>query len=280
MARKYSRDNRGRFAAKGAGATARGGRLATAGGNKRETQKIAALSGDRMSSVPKGAIGKTRKQREITMIDRPQGQRAAYNQGRAQQQSAIAARKVQPSAPAAGSLAANKIEMAKGRSAVLTKQKDSLNKQLKAVNVQIKEAGPNAGAYRLQKLQIQSRLSETRLSLSQAKAATRPDMAVTNIPMAGRRGRSLDADISRNVRQQKTAARAADKAVNRQFKNDQSRAKKLRSVHEKVAVAKYSAKMNKSPSEVRGAIRSLTPSAQVKFFRQYVKENRATARKR
>jgi hypothetical protein len=99
MARKYARDNRGRFAPKGAGATARGGRLKTAGGNKRETQKIAALSGDRMSSVPKGAIGKTRKQREITMIDRPQGQRVAYNQGRAQQQAAIAARKApRPSA--------------------------------------------------------------------------------------------------------------------------------------------------------------------------------------
>lgn len=39
MARKYARDNRGRFAPKGAGATARGGRLKTAGGNKRETQK-------------------------------------------------------------------------------------------------------------------------------------------------------------------------------------------------------------------------------------------------
>jgi hypothetical protein len=113
-----------------------------------------------------------------------------------------------------------------------------------------------------------------------AKPAAKPDMAVTNIPMAGRRGRSLDAEISRNVRQQKTAARAADKAANRQLKSDQSRAKKLRSVHEKATVAKYSAKMNKSPSEVRGAIRSLTPSAQVKFFRQYVKENRATARKR
>lgn len=93
MARKYARDNRGRFASKGAGATARGGRLKTAGGNKREAQNIAALSSDRMSSVPKGAIGKTRKQRDITMIDRPQGQRVAYNQGRAQQKAAIAARK-------------------------------------------------------------------------------------------------------------------------------------------------------------------------------------------
>lgn len=39
MARRYARDNRGRFAPKGSGATARGGRLKTAGGKKRETQK-------------------------------------------------------------------------------------------------------------------------------------------------------------------------------------------------------------------------------------------------
>lgn len=42
MARKYSRDNRGRFASSGTGATARGGRLKTAGGNKRATQTMSA----------------------------------------------------------------------------------------------------------------------------------------------------------------------------------------------------------------------------------------------
>lgn len=51
MARRYSRDNRGRFSS--AGATARGGRLATASGNKRATQ-TAKLSG----SSPKGTVGK------------------------------------------------------------------------------------------------------------------------------------------------------------------------------------------------------------------------------
>lgn len=100
MARKYTRDNRGRFASTGTGATARGGRLKTASGNKRETKKIAAMSGDRMSSVPKGTIGRTRKQREITMIDRPQAQRPAYNAGRAKQQAAIAARKAPKQAAA------------------------------------------------------------------------------------------------------------------------------------------------------------------------------------
>ena len=40
MARKYTRDNRGRFASGGSGATARGGRLRTASGNKRKTQTM------------------------------------------------------------------------------------------------------------------------------------------------------------------------------------------------------------------------------------------------
>ena len=55
MARKYTRDNRGRFAsAAGGGATARGGRLKTAAGNKRQGQTMKAAGG------PKGTIGKGR----------------------------------------------------------------------------------------------------------------------------------------------------------------------------------------------------------------------------
>ncbi len=55
MARKYARDNRGRFASGGGGATARGGRLRTASGNKRKTETMKA---ERMGGVvgkPKGA---------------------------------------------------------------------------------------------------------------------------------------------------------------------------------------------------------------------------------
>lgn len=52
MARKYSRDNRGRFAGGGGGATARGGRLRTAAGNKRKTQTMES------AAKPKGTIGK------------------------------------------------------------------------------------------------------------------------------------------------------------------------------------------------------------------------------
>lgn len=54
MARRYTRDNRGRFASAGSGATARGGRLKTAGGNKRQTQTMTA------KAAVKGTVGKPR----------------------------------------------------------------------------------------------------------------------------------------------------------------------------------------------------------------------------
>ena len=57
MARRFSRDNRGRFASGGTGATARGGRLKTASGNKRATQTTKAAA-----AKPSGAIaGKVKR---------------------------------------------------------------------------------------------------------------------------------------------------------------------------------------------------------------------------
>jgi hypothetical protein len=127
--------------------------------------------------------------------------------------------------------------------------------------------------------QLRTGIALNRIRAVNARIGPRPDMAVINIPMRGSRGRRLDAEISRNVAQQKAANRSASKARNRKFKSDQSRAKKLREVHEKAVVGKYSAKMGKTASEVRSAIRSMEPARQVKFFRQFVKENRATAAK-
>jgi hypothetical protein len=53
--RKYTRDNNGRFASTGTGATARGGRLKTASGNKRKTQTIKA-GGAKAASTIKGKL--------------------------------------------------------------------------------------------------------------------------------------------------------------------------------------------------------------------------------
>lgn len=55
MARRYSRDNRGRFASGGTGATARGGRLKTASGNKRATQTTKA-AGAKPSGTVAGKV--------------------------------------------------------------------------------------------------------------------------------------------------------------------------------------------------------------------------------
>jgi hypothetical protein len=89
MARRYSRDNRGRFAPTGSGATARGGRLRTAAGNKRATvtTKSGMVAQGRMTGAPlKGTIGKTDKSRLNINLTRPSkpGQRGAYNEARTQ----------------------------------------------------------------------------------------------------------------------------------------------------------------------------------------------------
>ena len=57
MARRYSRDNRGRFASGGTGATARGGRLKTASGKTRATQTTKAAA-----AKPSGTVaGKVKR---------------------------------------------------------------------------------------------------------------------------------------------------------------------------------------------------------------------------
>lgn len=186
MARRYTRDNRGRFSS--AGATARGGRLATASGNKRATQtattaKRATPSGairrsDVVTARVQNGISKNIERRNKAGLNpstagkESKSARIARAERRITARSQASAKTAKPDAPVKGSLAANKMEMAKGRSAVLGKQKDSLNKQLREVNAKIKEAGPSAGAYRLQKLQIQSRLSETRSALGKSQTAS------------------------------------------------------------------------------------------------------------
>ena len=61
MARRYSRDNRGRFSSAGTGATARGGRLKTAAGNKRSTVTAKASGGKPSGTISKKPRGITAK---------------------------------------------------------------------------------------------------------------------------------------------------------------------------------------------------------------------------
>lgn len=73
MARKYTRDNRGRFAS--VGATARGGRLATAAGNKRATQ-TSRISG----SKPTGTLGKPKGLKPGAISSKPKPQVSSARQ--------------------------------------------------------------------------------------------------------------------------------------------------------------------------------------------------------
>ena len=108
------------------------------------------------------------------------------------------------------------------------------------------------------------------------KATGRGDGAAVNIPMSGIRGKRLDAEISRNVKAQAVQSRRESKARNVQFKSDQSRAKKLRDVHVPgIAKAK-----GLSVSQVAGALKAQPPSVQVKALKNWVKQNRASARRK
>ena len=295
MARKYSRDNRGRFASSGTGATARGGRLKTAGGNKRATQTSQMPAAPRAGTVGKGGsargskVAKTaasiqspvarkdrvdlaaerksyagklrslpkeaRKAIQIEKISRDKnmgnqakpmaniaegrmrlinnaGKRknklspgevdsiaksmsgsarklkagmAMGSRGRARYNpnavtptgQGSAARKIQGAKPGgtvakpkglkqwavtarvragATRLTASKLPSnspkTNGRIADLTKFRNSQRTQLKEINRKIKEAGPQAGGLRLQKLKIQDRLNQLNSDLVRANATT------------------------------------------------------------------------------------------------------------
>ncbi len=113
-------------------------------------------------------------------------------------------------------------------------------------------------------------------------AAPRPDLArdtaVVNIPMRGARGKALDAEITRNVKAQRATQRAASKAIGRQVRSDMSRAKKLRAVHLNGLAAGFAKRSGSKVAEVKATVNGMSPAAQVKLFKQYVKENRAAAR--
>jgi len=102
------------------------------------------------------------------------------------------------------------------------------------------------------------------------QARGRGDGAAVNLKLSGTRGKRLDAEISRNVKAQKVASRTADKARNKQFKSEQSRAKKLRDVHVPgIAKAK-----GISTAQVESALRAQTPGVQIKALKNWVKQNR------
>ena len=126
------------------------------------------------------------------------------------------------------------------------------------------------------KLAVARQSAVTRRLMARDAAANRGDTAAVNVKMIGSRGRSLNAEISRNVKSQKSAARQADKARNRQFKSEQSRAKQLLKAHSP-AISKAK---NISRSQVEKAFKAQPPSIQIKALKKWVKDNRHSATRR
>lgn len=135
------------------------------------------------------------------------------------------------------------------------------------------------------RINANSRIAERQIAKDVASRANtisppvqrRGDTASVNVSMSGSRGRRLDAEISRNVKQQKTTARAADKSRNIQFKADQSRAKALRGKYGDQLAKDFAAKSGRKVSEVKATIKGMPPSQQVKLLTKAGREQRAKA---
>jgi len=195
MARRYSRDNRGRFASGGTGATARGGRLKTASGKTRETKKRIIPSKESRKTGPK-AFAASAESGRVNMPVKFGGEGQGYKTPRgkaaaAKSRSADAANKAAirrsglPTSggamrvkgglkrnPGAAAKLANRTAIPKptraartpktGQQIVNANIRKVQNQKLRTLNAKIKEAGPNAAGLRLQKLQVQSNMTSTR----------------------------------------------------------------------------------------------------------------------
>jgi hypothetical protein len=195
MARRYSRDNRGRFASGGTGATARGGRLKTASGKTRETKKRIIPSTESRKTGPK-AFAASAESGRVNMPVKFGGEGQGYKTPRgkaaaAKSRAADAANKAAirrsglPTSggamrvkgglkrnPGAAAKLANRTAPPKptraartpktGQQIVNANIRKVQNQKLRTLNAKIKEAGPNAAGLRLQKLQLQSNMTSTR----------------------------------------------------------------------------------------------------------------------
>ena len=126
------------------------------------------------------------------------------------------------------------------------------------------------------KAQRERKAAGERLAAKRA-ARQRGDTASVNVPMSGSRGRRLNAEISRNVKQQQTTKRAESRARNAQFKSDQSRAKALRGKYGDQLAKNFAAKSGRKVSEVKATIKGMAPAQQVKLLTQAGRQQRATA---
>jgi hypothetical protein len=204
MARRYSRDNRGRFASGGTGATARGGRLKTASGKTRETKKRIIPSKESRKTGPK-AFAASAESGRVNMpvkfggegqgYKTPRGKAAAAKSRAADAANKAAIRRsglptsggamrvkggLKRNPGAAAKLANRTVTPKPARAAANPKTGQEImkaevrkvqNKKLRDINAKIKAAGPNATNLRVEKLALQSRMTATQPRQTAKQAA-------------------------------------------------------------------------------------------------------------
>ena len=108
----------------------------------------------------------------------------------------------------------------------------------------------------------------------------RRDTAAVNLSLNSRARRNETNAGFKGLEMTRNAERLRSKAGRIEYRSNESRAKKLRSVHETPIAKAFAKKAGKSVTEVRAAIRSMTPEKQIKMFKQHVKETRSAAKRK
>ena len=312
MARRYVRDNRGRFAT--TGATARGGRLRTASGNKRKTQTMKAATGEpRRGTIKRSTIKARRTEKPKVSSAREQAASRLKIKTATRRKLKTDRSSVIPAQPKARRIRAQRpaSTVAKPRTkgndprtvARRVDRKAAVNQANINQIVRYERTGATQGRQYQRALKTQATLKRaqdftrtgrlpgrdnsiraqrerraaTASLAAKREARRRGDTASVNVPMRGSRGRRLDAEITRNVTQQRTAKRAESRARNAQFKSDQSRAKALRGKYGDQLAKDFAAKSGRKVSEVKATIKGMAPAQQVKLLTKAGREQRAQA---
>ena len=258
MARRYVRDAKGRFASKGySGQTGgRGARLKSAG----KTRAGGGSRIDKGTGKPAGTISGTKRGRSSDAAERMIKRDTASNKVAPSPRQLTKNEKI-----ARDVMADKRFRSDRQRIAEMQRRGVSPNTDFVGLASDAKrKGGGTAGGARISYVNNKPK-----------PAAKRADRAASNIPMSGSRGRRLNAEISRNVKQQAATKRAESKVRNRQFKSDQSRAKALRERYGDQLARDFAAKSGRKVSEVRATIKGMAPSQQVKLLTQAGRQQRA-----
>ena len=337
---RLTRDNAGKITSVGgSGATARGGRLRTAAGNKRATVTAKVAGGSPAGTIKgkvkrdPGAAGKVGQGKAAAAPKPTAAAKPARKPKTDEQVMQQADRTMSKLAKRMASIQVDKVGLTEGLRQVrrnnaragrvktalakrgllekytkLTAPADAIRmtpagkgiKQPKAKptttpkpNVRAKQGGGTtakikpAAAAPKPATTAKNRASQMRERAAQLDqrgnalmGGGRRDTAAVNLSLNSRARRNETNAGFKGLEMTRNAERLRSKAGRIEYRSNESRAKKLRSVHETPIAKAFAKKAGKSVTEVRAAIRSMTPEKQIKMFKQHVKETRSAAGKR